>query len=1155
MRSNPFVPVQAALCLALLAYSAAASGQQFDATADTYTRTNAPAENFGTEALVRVQPWGDMYGFVKFDLDPLAGARAASAVLVLTVDDVKAAGNLRVHKALGAWGETSLTRNNQPLVGPMVATAPLTLADDGREVLVDVTVLVNEWLLQPATDFGLVLTQGGANAWIRSRESATPARLLVSLDSAPRTLAVTGDSYTRTNARTTNFGSDPDVRVQPWGSMTGFIRFDLSSLSGLALSNVELVLPVRDVKVDGPVRVHKVLGDWSETTITDANRPTFGPVMTSFSVSRADNGRDVAVDVTSLVSELLSDPSGDFGIALTQAGANAWFDSRESGNPIQLVATAQDGSANAAPQVHAGPDAAVLLPASANLAGSVADDGLPSPPGVVTATWAKVSGPGTVTFGNANLPQTTASFSLAGIYVLRLTANDGELLRSDDVSMTVAAAPVNQPPAVDAGPDFSAVPNTTVVVTGAVSDDGLPDPPGSVSVHWSKLTGPGTVTLTSASATTTGVRFSQSGTYVLRLQANDGQYTVTDDVAVTVTANGVPHTVNALADTYTRSNAVSSNFGAETLVRVQPWGDMAGFAHFDLSGLASNSVSTATLRLRMETVSTAGTLQLRRVLGTWNETTLTHANRPAIGPVEQSFTVAKADAGQVIAVDVTAIVNAMLADPLGNFGIALTQSGANAWIRSRESGSPMQLTATAGAAPMPAFTDITAGSTTGGPAWFGGHGAQFADVTGDGWTDFYVTMNQTSFGNIPELFFRNLDGSTFVEEAAARGIDNLDTGSHGGVFADFDNDGDYDLYNGSYDQNRLYRNNGSGQFTDITVAAGFPSRLWPTRGVAATDMDGDGDLDIVAINGFNGSGDPAAERNEIYRNNGNGSFTALALEPVFSAPAGQGITDADFDNDGDTDLFAANRMGDVVILRNVSGSGFELVAPANIGITHQAGDGISFADVNNDGHLDALLDDRLYLADGDGTFTFRAALTGPAIPYMGGFADLDNDGDPDIVFPGANYVYYNDGAGNFSAGPSFALGAVNDPRSVAFADIDNDGDLDFFFAQKATKNILVRNNYAGDNRWLRLQLRRANGQAGAFGARVYVYPAGQLNNAAAVLTWAEAHSQSGYLAQNDPRLLLGTGMHTQVDIKVIFPGGAVTTLQNVPTNQPLEIHE
>src|SRR5688572_25380918 len=91
---------------------------------------------------------------------------------------------------------------------------------------------------------------------------------------------------------------------------------------------------------------------------------------------------------------------------------------------------------NQPPAVSAGADQIITLPANATLAGTATDDGLPTPPATLTTTWSMVSGPGTVTFGNANALSTTASFSTAGTYTLRLTASDSALTAVDDVVIT-----------------------------------------------------------------------------------------------------------------------------------------------------------------------------------------------------------------------------------------------------------------------------------------------------------------------------------------------------------------------------------------------------------------------------------------------------------------------------------------------------------------------------------------------------------------------------------------------------------------------------------------------------------------------------------------------------------------------------------------------
>jgi hypothetical protein len=200
------------------------------------------------------------------------------------------------------------------------------------------------------------------------------------------------------------------------------------------------------------------------------------------------------------------------------------------------VAITVNPPANQAPVVNAGPDQTITLPATASLSGTVTDDGLPNPPATVTTTWSKVSGPGTVTFGNASAKATTATFSTSGSYTLQLTASDSALSASDTIVVTVNAAAVNKAPVVNAGPDQTITLPATASLSGTVTDDGLPNPPAAVTTTWSKVSGPGTVTFGNASAKATTATFSTSGSYTLRLTASDSALSATDDIVITVNA-------------------------------------------------------------------------------------------------------------------------------------------------------------------------------------------------------------------------------------------------------------------------------------------------------------------------------------------------------------------------------------------------------------------------------------------------------------------------------------------------------------------------------------------------------------------------------------------------------------------------------------------
>jgi hypothetical protein len=195
------------------------------------------------------------------------------------------------------------------------------------------------------------------------------------------------------------------------------------------------------------------------------------------------------------------------------------------------------GTSNVAPLVDAGPDQTITLPAAASLDGTVIDDGLPQPPGAVLTSWSKVSGPGEVTFGDVAATDTSASFSTAGTYVLRLAADDGALSAADDVTVVVhmpAGGATNQAPLVDAGPDQTITLPAAASLDGTVIDDDLPQPPGAVLTTWSKVSGPGEVTFGDVAATDTSASFSTAGTYVLQLAADDGALSGADEVTVTV---------------------------------------------------------------------------------------------------------------------------------------------------------------------------------------------------------------------------------------------------------------------------------------------------------------------------------------------------------------------------------------------------------------------------------------------------------------------------------------------------------------------------------------------------------------------------------------------------------------------------------------------
>jgi RHS repeat-associated protein len=192
---------------------------------------------------------------------------------------------------------------------------------------------------------------------------------------------------------------------------------------------------------------------------------------------------------------------------------------------------------NRPPTVDAGGAQTITLPTNTvNLNGSASDDGLPQG-STLSVSWSKVSGPGTIAFSQATNTSTDATFSVAGTYVLKLTASDTELTSSDTVTITVL--PSNQPPTVNAGPDQIVTLPNSASLSGSVIDDGLPSG-STVTVLWSKTSGPGSVVFGNPNVAATTASFSAAGTYTLRLTADDTVLSANDEVVITVNAGSQP---------------------------------------------------------------------------------------------------------------------------------------------------------------------------------------------------------------------------------------------------------------------------------------------------------------------------------------------------------------------------------------------------------------------------------------------------------------------------------------------------------------------------------------------------------------------------------------------------------------------------------------
>jgi hypothetical protein len=291
-----------------------------------------------------------------------------------------------------------------------------------------------------------------------------------------------------------------------------------------------------DQKSAVPVNLSGVLSSGDSYEILDAQN-FFGPPVMS--------GKYYGGDVTiSMQNTAVSPASGTVPVPYVHTTPEFGV----------FVVRRTSASSNTAPVVSAGTSQTITLPASATLNGSVSDDGQPA--NKLTIAWTRISGPGTVTFANAASPATTATFSAAGTYVLRLTADDSALSSSKDVSITVnAPTSSNKAPVVNAGADQTITLPNSATLNGTASDDGLPK--NTLTTTWTKVSGPGNVTFANATSKSTTASFSAAGTYVLRLTASDSQLAKTDDVAITAASAGTAGPITIEAEAAARISPMS----------------------------------------------------------------------------------------------------------------------------------------------------------------------------------------------------------------------------------------------------------------------------------------------------------------------------------------------------------------------------------------------------------------------------------------------------------------------------------------------------------------------------------------------------------------------------------------------------------------------
>ena len=487
-------------------------------------------------------------------------------------------------------------------------------------------------------------------------------------------------------------------------------------------------------------------------------------------------------------------------------------------------------------------------------------------------------------------------------------------------------------------------------------------------------------------------------------------------------------------------------------------------------------------------------------------------------------------------------------------------------------------------------------------------GAVMEDFDGDGLLDL-VTTTQDPCG--PMKAFRNDSRGGFEDVTKAWGLDT----QLGGLYlvqADYDGDGRPDLlvargaWLGEDGQIRrsLLRNDlarPAHRFVDVTAAAGLAEPAYPSQAVTWADYDGDGDLDL-----FSGSEGTSTQANitrdgttgrvypsQLFRNNGDGTFTDVAAEAgVLNNRFAKGAAWGDYDNDGDPDLYVSN-IGPNRLYRNNGDGTFTDVAP-ELGVTEPSG--VSFAtwffDYDNDGDLDLFVADYsakvrqvfaaffgaavstghpvLYRNDG-GKFTDISREVGfdrPLLPMGANYGDIDNDGFPDIYLgTGApdyealmpNVMYRNDGGRAFQdVSAAGGFGHLQKGHGIAFGDLDNDGDQDLLeqmggaFPYDTFYNALYENPGNG-NAWITLRLTGTKANRFGVGARIEVkMKEGQTTRSIYTLA-----GSGGSFGANSLEQEIGLGGAKAIEsITIRWPGsGTVQTFRDVVPNRVYDVVE
>lgn len=487
-----------------------------------------------------------------------------------------------------------------------------------------------------------------------------------------------------------------------------------------------------------------------------------------------------------------------------------------------------------------------------------------------------------------------------------------------------------------------------------------------------------------------------------------------------------------------------------------------------------------------------------------------------------------------------------------------------------------------------------------------GSGCAFLDYDNDGWPDILLVNSMDWPENKKRKSFlalyRNNQDGTFADVTHQSGL-GVEMYGIGVAVADYDNDGNQDIYITCVGPNHLFRNLGGGRFADVTSRAGVGDPGFSTS-AAWFDYDNDGKLDLFVgnyvewsvptdqfctLDGKNKSYcTPQSYKGQsatLYRNRGNGTFENTTERAGLNDPAGKtlGVALLDFDDDGWLDLFVANDTEPNKLYRNNHNGTFtDSAVIAGVAFseagTARAGMGVDAADYDGSGRQSVVIGNftnesmALYHNDGSGLFTDEASRSGigkmsaQSLTFACFFFDYNLDGwldifaanghvsddisvaQPNVKYAQSPHLFHNNGKKKFEEVTARLGRPLNREivgRGAAYGDFDNDGDLDLLLLTNNGPARLLRNENANQNDVLRLRTIGNRSNRDGIGAKVKVKTSKGRNMSGMVRTG------SSYCSQSELALTFGLGKPeegTTLSLEITWPGGQKETIADIKPN-------